>query len=223
MCEAAPVASKCWLCVSTAPAYAGRVSFLGIVGDQAHSLHRSGHNCASAPGGQESPIDGVGYNPDFAHALDIGHNDLALAARIRGELLPDLRVRYVIDNGIGYYPEHRGGGTFVSFDHEGHLHVSFMPGTTFDIRPFVFGTAPAPIPTPTPEPDMEDDDVVIIRWKDGPATAVPLKVSGGKALTVDPRQVDAYNKAGVPVVDLDGDGARKEYQSFEPWRPSSGG
>ena len=137
MCQPAPVATALWGEVSRK--YEGRVLFLGIVGDQAHSVRTSSHNCAP---NQESGD----YNPNYAHALDIGHHgDRALAAQIRNVLLGDRRVRYVIDNGVGYYPAHRGGGTFSSSGHSEHLHVSFQPGTTFDTRPFL---GPAPM---TPE------------------------------------------------------------------------
>lgn len=135
MCQPAPVAERCW--ADTEARWGDDVYFLGIVGDQAHSTRRSGHNCGSAPGGQESPVDGVAYDPSYAHALDIGHGgNRPLAARIRADLLADPRTRYVIDNGTGYYPDHRGGGTFASTGHDEHLHVSFMPGTTHDTRPF---------------------------------------------------------------------------------------
>lgn len=129
MCQPAPVAAALWDEVSRK--YEGRVQFLGIVGDQAHSVRTSSHNCAP---NQESGD----YHPNFAHALDIGHHgDRGLAAEIRNVLLGDRRTRYVIDNGTGYYPTHRGGGTFRSSGHTTHLHVSFQPGTTFDTKPFL--------------------------------------------------------------------------------------
>lgn len=74
---------------------------------------------------------------------EVDGGDRAKAKRMRDALLPDSRVRYVIDNAIGYYPAHRGGGTFSSTGHEDHLHVSFMPGSTFDVRPY-FGAKPLP-------------------------------------------------------------------------------
>lgn len=138
MCLPAPVATRLWGDVH------GRwpsTTFLGIVGDQAHQARTSGHNCGSR---QESALGGVGYDDAYAHALDIGHGgNRTLAAEIRGELLKDPRTRYVIDNGVGYYPAHRGGGTFNSSGHTTHLHWSAMPGTTFDTRPF-FGRREMP-------------------------------------------------------------------------------
>ena len=143
MCNPAPVAQACW---RDAQKFAPGVYYLGICGDFAHSQRRSGDNCGAAPGGQELPINGVGYDTRHCHALDIGHGgNRELAAKIRNALLADPRVRYVLDNGTGYYPPHRGGGTFTSFDHTEHVHVSFMPGTTFDVRPFFTGQV-----TPTP-------------------------------------------------------------------------
>lgn len=198
-CSPSPVASKCWLDVDAA--YPGRLTFLGIVGDQNHQTHISGHNCGLL---QESPIDGVNYDDRFAHALDIGHGgNRALAAEIRGFLLKDPRVRYVIDNGIGYYSDIRGGGTFTSFDHEHHLHVSFMPGTTFDVRPFTFTSAP---PTPIPIPDFrEDDDMVIWRFKNLPdgVSKPPIGTAGTDRFHVPGGLVDEHKDAGVPVVVLD--------------------
>lgn len=139
MCVPAPVAERCW--ADAQARWGSRVTFLGIVGDQAHSVRQSGHNCASAPGGQESPIDGVGYAPGFAHALDLGHGgDRELATEIRQALLADRRTRYVIDNGTVYYPAHRGGGTSPSSGHESHIHWSGMPGSTYDTRPFFTNT-----------------------------------------------------------------------------------
>jgi len=133
MCSPAPVATACW--ESASARYGNRVSYLGIVGDQAHSTRTSGHNCAPR---QESGS----YDPNFAHALDIGHGgNRGLAAEIRNALLGDLRTRYVIDNGVGYYPPHRGGGTFSSSGHSTHVHVSFQPGTTYQTKPF-FGPGP---------------------------------------------------------------------------------
>lgn len=134
-CSPAPVALRLWH--DTQTRYGARVSYLGIVGDSAHATRVSGHNCGPL---QESPIGGVDYDDDYAHALDIKVNgDRALALAIVALLLLDTRTRYVIFDGVGYYPAHRGGGTFESFDHEDHVHWSGMPGSTFDTRPFYVG------------------------------------------------------------------------------------
>lgn len=141
MCNGAPVANAAWRDVQLIE---DDLYYLGICGDFAHSLRVSGHNCGRSPGGVESPINGVGYDPNFCHALDIGHGgDRAKAKRMRDRFLQDPRVRYVIDNGTGYYPAHRGGGTFTSSGHDTHLHVSFMPGSTHNVAPF-FGPPPPP-------------------------------------------------------------------------------
>ena len=141
MCTPAPTAQACWRDAQRAES---GLTYLGICGDIAHSLRQSGHNCANTPGGCEDAINGVGYPVEYCHALDIGHGgDRSKAQRMRTALLPDRRVRYVIDNGVGYYPAHRGGGTFSSSGHSEHLHVSFMPGSTFDVDPY-FGAAAVP-------------------------------------------------------------------------------
>jgi len=130
MCSPSPVASACWRDAQTR--WGSAVTYLGIVGDQAHQTRRSSHNCAPM---QESGA----YHPNYAHALDIGHGgNRALATEIRNELLKDRRTRYVIDNAVGYYPS---GGTFRSSGHHTHVHVSFNPGTTFLTGPF-FGKRP---------------------------------------------------------------------------------
>lgn len=134
-CAPAPVALRLWH--DTQVRYGSRVSYLGIVGDQSHQQRTSGHNCGLL---QEAPIGGVDYDDGYAHALDIKVNgDRALALAIVALLLLDPRTRYVIFDGVGYYPAHRGGGTFESFDHEDHVHWSGMPGSTHDTRPFYVG------------------------------------------------------------------------------------
>lgn len=108
----------------------------GIVASAQHSAdcHRSSHNCACTCGGQESG----NYDPRYAHAWDAGHGgDRALAKVIREAFLRDPRTRYVIDNGIIYYPD---GSWSHGSGHEDHVHVSFLPGTTWDTRTFTFTT-----------------------------------------------------------------------------------
>lgn len=139
-CSPSPVASKAWH--DSSAKWGSRVTYLGIVGDQAHSVRISGHNCgAFQESGLTNPANGVFTNyPDaYAHALDIGHgSNRALATEIRNAFLNDpfKRVRYVIDNGVIYYPEWRGGGTGSGSGHESHVHVSFTPWSTHDVRPF---------------------------------------------------------------------------------------
>lgn len=155
MCIPSPVASKCWHDFSAK--YGARITYLGIVGDQAHAVRVSGHNCGAL---QESPLvnpfTGVltQYPDAFAHALDIGHGgNRALATEIRTLLLRDplKRVRYVIDNGIVYYPEWRGGGTSQGTGHTTHVHVSFTPWSTNDVRNWF-------VPEPPPLFPMEQGD-----------------------------------------------------------------
>lgn len=106
----------------------------GIVASQQHSAdcHRSSHNCASTCGGQESG----NYDPRYAHAWDAGHGgDREKAKVIRTGFLADSRCRYCIDNAIIYYPD---GSWSHGSGHPTHVHTSFLPGTTFDTRPFTF-------------------------------------------------------------------------------------
>lgn len=148
MCLPSPVASKAWS--DSSAKWGSRVTYLGIVGDQAHQVRVSGHNCGSMQESSlEHPDTGVTWSyPDaYAHALDIGHGgNRALATEIRNAFLTDplKRVRYVIDNGVIYYPAWRGGGTGSGSGHSEHVHISFTPWSTHDVRPF-FGPPPAPL------------------------------------------------------------------------------
>lgn len=145
-CSAAPVALRLWH--DTTTRFGSKVAYAGICASAQHSAdcHPSGHNSASTCGGQESPIDGKGYDPAYAHALDIHINDPSdgTCEAILAALLQDPRTRYCIWKGIGYYGiAHGFPGKFQSFDHTDHVHWSAMPGTTFDTKPF-YGGAPAP-------------------------------------------------------------------------------
>lgn len=114
------------------------VTYLGIVGDQAHQTRRSSHNCAPM---QEGPIDGVAYHPGHAHAYDCrpATSEIGFALVTATLADPFGRVRYVLYADHGWYPD----GTFEDIsdnptwdlDHD-TFHVSFLPGTTFDTRPF---------------------------------------------------------------------------------------
>lgn len=130
-CLPSPVALRARAdCIAQVPG----VTDAGIVASDQHSAdcHRSSHNCACTCGGQESG----NYDPRYAHAWDAHHGgDRAKAKLIREAFLRDPRTRYVIDNGIIYYPN---GSWSHGTDHEFHVHVSFLPGTTFDDRPFRF-------------------------------------------------------------------------------------
>ena len=108
--------------------------FLGSVGDQAHSVRRSSHNCAGAPGGQESGD----YAPQYAHAWDARPSSHEHGMRMVRALLADPRVRYVIYDSVGYKPDGDTWGTYHPT-----FHVSMLPGTHDDVRPF-FGPAEPP-------------------------------------------------------------------------------
>lgn len=126
MCLEAPVARKAY---ADAKRRHSSVSFLGIVGDQSHATRKSGHNCGY---GRELSCT----HPSYAHAVDIGVPNTSVGYDLVREFKRDPRVYYILYRGLGYRPNHRGGGTFGSFDHETHVHVSFGCGSTFDTRPF---------------------------------------------------------------------------------------
>lgn len=101
---------------------------LGIVGDQAHASHASSHNCAP---NQESPVNGVAYHPNYAHAWDARPATKAIGEAMRAATLRDDRCRYVLYDNVGTKPN----GETWTLDHPTY-HVSFLPGTHDIIRPF---------------------------------------------------------------------------------------
>lgn len=110
--------------------------FLGSVGDQAHSTRRSSHNCAGAPGGQESGD----YAPQYAHAWDARPSSHEHGMAMVRALLRDPRVRYCIYDGTGYKPN---GETWSTYHPT--FHVSMNPGTHDDTRPFFGPSEPPPL------------------------------------------------------------------------------
>lgn len=131
--------------------YGDKVSFLGIIASSQHSAdcHSSSHNCASTCGGQEGPVNGVAYDPRYAHALDTGvGSNLVIGYEIVDAYCHDPRCRYCIYRGVIYYGlAYRAGpnGTIMTgrgSGHPTHVHRSFLPGTTFDTRPFYMGLTP---------------------------------------------------------------------------------
>lgn len=110
--------------------------FLGSVGDQAHSMRRSSHNCAGAPGGQESG----NYAPQYAHAWDARPSSHEHGMKMVRALLRDPRVRYVIFDSVGY----KANGETWSTYHP-TFHVSMNPGTHNDTRPFFGPVEPPPL------------------------------------------------------------------------------
>lgn len=143
-CTAAPIVGAAWR--DDYARFGSRVTYLGGPASAQHSAdcHASSHNCASTCGGQESPVNGVAYDPRYAHAIDVGvGQDQALGMQIVNARVRDPRVRYCIFRGVGYYghayrPPGPGGATrtFTASGHPTHVHTSFLPGTTFDVRPF---------------------------------------------------------------------------------------
>lgn len=138
MCQPAPVASAAWR--DDQARYGNRVSFLGIVGDQAHQARTSGHNCGLR---QESPVNGVDYPDGYAHAGDTGVASAEVGLEIVNARVRDPRVRYCIFRGVGYYGHHYRppgpGGvtrTFRASGHPDHVHTSYLPWATFDTSPF---------------------------------------------------------------------------------------
>lgn len=138
-CSAAPVAAAAWR--DDRARYGPRVTYLGIVGDPRHQTRTSSHNCAPK---QESAVNGRAYDPNYAHALDTGVGaDVALGMEVVNARVRDPRVRYCIFRGVGYYGHHyRPPGpdgrtrTFRASGHPTHVHTSFLPSTTHDVRPF---------------------------------------------------------------------------------------
>ncbi len=138
-CQASPVAAAAWR--DDQARWGSRVTYLGIVGDQSHQGRISSHNCAPR---QESPVNGIAYDPRFAHANDTGvGDDTALGMAIVKARVRDPRVRYCIYRGVGYYGHYyRPPGadgrtrTFRASGHPTHVHTSYLPGTTFDTHPF---------------------------------------------------------------------------------------
>ena len=139
-CREAPAARA--LYDQTRARYGGRVHFLGIIGDQAHQTQHSSHNCAPM---QESGQ----YNPNYAHAVDIGVDSRTTGDSIWRAIKHDRRIRYAIFARRLLYPDWRGGGTAWASDHDGHIHISLVPGSTFDTSPYYRAT-----PKPTPIPDF---------------------------------------------------------------------
>lgn len=134
-CQEAPVARRAY---ADAKSLYPQVYFLGIIGDSSHSVRKSGHNC-----GANREL--VGTDPNYAHALDIGvGSDTKVGYDLVDRFIKDPRVWYVIYRGRGYRALHRGGGTFTSFDHESHVHISFGPGSTFQTQPFFSGAPSTP-------------------------------------------------------------------------------
>lgn len=151
-CEPSLVAQRCW--ADAVRIWGERVHYLGIVGDQAHSLRESDHNCGQF----------AGYDPTKAHALDIGVESDELGWEIVELLKKDPRVKYIIFKGQGIRPDHRveagEARFFESFDHDGHVHVSFMPGTTNDTRPF-FGNITGPPNSGDDELDTTQNELLV--------------------------------------------------------------
>lgn len=119
MCVSAPVV---WQAFNDDKARFGNVTYLGGPGDQAHKTRKSDHNCGNP-----------GYQPGYAHALDTGVPNATVGRQIVAARLKDPRVKYVIFQARLHYPD---GTTRANSGHHTHVHTSFKPGTTFDVRPF---------------------------------------------------------------------------------------
>jgi hypothetical protein len=68
---------------------------------------------------------------NYAHACDTGVDGTLTGLEIVRIAIKQPDVHYALFQGVGYYPDHRGGGRFESFNHDGHVHVSFGCGSTF--------------------------------------------------------------------------------------------
>jgi len=73
----------------------------------------------------------VSYNPNFAHAWDARPSSREIGMAMVRETLADNRTRYINFADVRYFPDARTEST----DHP-TLHVSFLPGTHNDTRPF---------------------------------------------------------------------------------------
>lgn len=142
MCQAAPVIDRLgqdWATHFDIPETYGVPGrggvYLGSVGDQSHQTRSSSHNCAPR---QESPVNGVAYAPQYAHARDARPSSHAVGMEMVHAHLQDPRCRYVIYDGVGYKPD---GSTWLTYHPT--FHFSAMPGTHNDTRPF-FGPPERP-------------------------------------------------------------------------------
>ena len=106
-------------------------TFLGSVGGTAHATRRSSHNCYPM---QESSVNGVSYHPNYAHAWDARPASKRVGEEMATAALADPRVRYVIFDNKGRKPN----GEHWTTSHP-TWHVSFLPGTHNDTRPFFQG------------------------------------------------------------------------------------
>ncbi len=102
--------------------------YLGSKGDQNHANRPSSHNCSPW---QESCILGVCYAPDLVHARDARPSTHAIGMEMVDEHLHDDRTRYVLYDNMGFKPD----GETWTLNHP-TFHVSVMPGTHNDTRPW---------------------------------------------------------------------------------------
>lgn len=121
MCQAAPVVLQAYR-DDKARFGRGVIAYLGGPGDASHQARKSDHNCGNP-----------GYTPGYAHALDTKVANASVGMDIVRARLRDPRTKYVIFRAVLYYPD---GTRRANKGHVDHVHTSFKPGTTFDIRPF---------------------------------------------------------------------------------------
>ncbi len=133
-CKAAPVA-KAWS--DQALALPG-TTFLGICASPEHQKKSrcSGHNAGPAC------TDKGDFSDGYAHAVDTGVPNRETAMVLLDAALHGPQeglTLYCIYDGVGYYPDWRGGGTFDASGHEHHVHKSHRAGSTFATPDFGIG------------------------------------------------------------------------------------
>lgn len=137
-CGPGPAPSLRQLWAEIQAAFSGRVSYLGICGDDAHAARKSAHN--------------VGL------ALDVGvGGDHDLGWHIANRFLADGRAWNAIHNRRGRRADHRGGSGFSASGHESHVHLEIHEAARNDTSPWGFAAGAAPAPGPTPATPALDD------------------------------------------------------------------
>ena len=179
---------------------------LGMVGDQAHAVRRSSHNCA--PMQESGP-----FHPNYVHAWDWRVDDRDLFFDAWPTLAKDRRIHYAIHRSRLYYPDHRGGGSrayYGSNPHNTHAHLVVSPGAHGDTRPF-YGRPEPRKATPAEERDIRR------MAKEGATGRRHLKVKARRMRGRDVR--DAQNAIGpmvrAPRTGVYGHGTARSVRRFQ--------
>lgn len=149
--------------------------------------------CASSTHSTQNPTSdhepgAKGATPGYAHAFDFDE-DLDASTHSLMFLVPillrDSRCKYIIYEKQLFYPD----GTVRAYTginpHDKHLHLSILPGATFDKRLWL-SSLDASQPTPTPSPTEDIVKLFFVRHVKSPK--VYLSAPGAK-----PRHVERFN------------------------------